>query len=98
MPSRLRSSVRSLEVSDTGDGIAPDKLELVFQPFVQADTSTSRKYGGTGLGLAISGQLIALMGGDCGCRAGSGTGATSGSRSACHADAEQRNGNLSGTR
>ena len=54
------------QVSDTGDGIASDKLETVFQPFIQGDATTSRKYGGTGLGLSISSQLVALMGGDCG--------------------------------
>jgi signal transduction histidine kinase len=52
------------DVSDTGDGIEPDKLGPIFQPFAQADTSTSRKYGGTGLGLAISRDLARGMGGD----------------------------------
>jgi PAS domain S-box-containing protein len=67
-------SVVRFEVSDTGDGIEAEKLAMVFQPFVQSDTSTSRKYGGTGLGLAISSQLISLMGGDCGVSSRQGSG------------------------
>jgi two-component system, sensor histidine kinase and response regulator len=50
-------------VSDTGVGIAPEKLETIFDSFSQADTSTTREYGGTGLGLTISKRLIEMMGG-----------------------------------
>ena len=61
-------------VCDTGIGIPPDKIDLIFNKFTQADASTTRQFGGTGLGLAISKQLAELMGGDIGVKSNPGMG------------------------
>ena len=77
---RLRAQASNgsvaIAVSDTGIGIPPDKLDVIFEEFEQADASSTRVYGGTGLGLAIARRLARLMGGDVTAESVLGSGST----------------------
>ena len=64
MPNDVHCGTLHCSVTDTGIGIAADKIEVIFNKFSQADNSTTRRFGGTGLGLAITKQLLELMKGD----------------------------------
>jgi two-component system sensor histidine kinase RpfC len=76
MTNEAQSILLHVEVCDSGIGIAPESQKRIFESFVQADESTTRRYGGTGLGTAICKQLVELMGGTIGVRSTLGLGST----------------------
>ena len=75
-PVRSQHNLLRFEVCDTGIGIAPSALPKLFQPFMQADSGTTRRFGGTGLGLAICKQIVEAAGGRIGALSEPGRGAT----------------------